>query len=274
MVHEMQQIRRDHERYWEEQATLLETAAQRNDQHQLYNLLHRAKAGPRQKSSLVKGSAGVVLTTEEDCIHRWKEHFSQLLSHPPVPEDISLTQEANTARATNPDCDIIPVSLNEVKAALKKLKNSKAPGICSITAEMLKTGGDILFLIPVFRSKRRPPQAGLMPSRSKIDHISAIRLLIEKVREFRKDRNLYIGSIDLKAAFDTVDHPSLWKILKTLGAPPKIISLFQLLYSDAESCVPINGKESEWFTINSGVRQDFLQPHQRSFRGDNQQKHS
>ena len=32
-------------------------------------------------------------------------------------------------------------------------------------------------------------------------------------------------------------------------------SLFQRLYGDAESCVRINGKESEWFPINSGVRQ-------------------
>ena len=84
-----------------------------------------------------------------------------------------------------------------------------------------------------------------MPNRSTTDHISVIRLLIEKVREFRKDRHLYIGFIDLKAAFNTVDHPSLWKILKTLGAPSKIISLFQQLYSNAESCVRVNGKDSE-----------------------------
>ena len=86
-------------------------------------------------------------------------------------------------------------------------------------------------------------------------HISAIRLMIEKAREFRKDRHLYIAFIDLKAAFDTVDHASLWNILKTLGVPPKLLSLFKKLYSNSESCVRSNGKDSDWFSINSGVRQ-------------------
>ncbi|KAI8518905.1 hypothetical protein Bbelb_021620 [Branchiostoma belcheri] len=105
------------------------------------------------------------------------------------------------------------------------------------------------------RSSRRPQQTGFMPNRSTIDHISALRLVIEKAREYRKDRHLYIAFVDLRAAFDTVDHASLWKILTTIGVSPKIIALFQLLYSDAESCVRVNDKNSDWFQINSGVRQ-------------------
>ena len=42
----------------------------------------------------------------------------------------------------DPDCSITPVTTAEVKAALAKLKNGKAPGICTITAEMLRAGGD------------------------------------------------------------------------------------------------------------------------------------
>ncbi|KAI8518875.1 hypothetical protein Bbelb_021320 [Branchiostoma belcheri] len=109
--------------------------------------------------------------------------------------------------------------------------------------------------LPAIRSRRRPQQAGFMPNRSTTDHISALRLAIEKAREFRRDRHLYIAFIDLRAAFDTVDHASLWKILKLIGAPRKTITLFQQMYNSAESCVRVNGKESEWFTINSGVRQ-------------------
>ncbi|KAI8513644.1 hypothetical protein Bbelb_079680 [Branchiostoma belcheri] len=48
---------------------------------------------------------------------------------------------------------------------------------------------------------------------------------------------------------------TLWKILKLIGAPRKTITLFQQMYNSAESCVRVNGKELEWFTINSGVRQ-------------------
>ena len=78
---------------------------------------------------------------------------------------------------------------------------------------------------------------------------------MEKAREFRKDQHLYIAFIDLKAAFDTVDHGSLWNILRHLGAPTKIITLFQQMYQGAESCVRVNGRDSEWFPIHSGVRQ-------------------
>ncbi|XP_042855592.1 uncharacterized protein LOC122242359 [Penaeus japonicus] len=170
-----------------------------------------------------------------------------------------LTQEVNSAIAPNPECDITPVSLTEVKEALIQLKNSKAPGLCSITAEMLKAGGDNLILWLQPSTQCGFPRDCLMTggeardAHSKPacahqvtnDHISALRLLIEKVRV--QNRHLFIGFIDLKAAFDTVDHLSLWNILKILGVPQKILSLFQRLYGDAENCVRINGKESEWF---------------------------
>ena len=63
--------------------------------------------------------------------------------------------------------------------------------------------------IPAMHHHRRPHQAGFMPGRSTTDHISAIRLLAEKAREFRKDRALFIAFIYLKAAFDSVDRDCL-----------------------------------------------------------------
>ena len=102
---------------------------------------------------------------------------------------------------------------------------------------------------------RRPHQAGFMPGRSTTDHISAIRLLAEKAREFRKDRALFIAFIDLKAAFDSVDRDCLWHILHSIGIPPKIVRVLERLYTDTSSCVRINNTLSDWFTISSGVRQ-------------------
>ena len=94
-----------------------------------------------------------------------------------------------------------------------------------------------------------------MPNRSTIDQISALRRIIDKTREFRKGRHLYIAFIDLKAAFDSVDRAWLWAILTCIGVPGKILRLFKKLYGDFQSCVCINRKLSEWFNINSGVRQ-------------------
>ena len=264
----------------------------------------------------IKDTNGNLLTTECETIDRWREHFHLLLNHPPVPPDPHLAEESNNNSIPNPACRVDPVTEAEVVAAMKKRRNSKAPGICGITAEMLKAGGATIVqwmtriinhiwvleelpedwtrgiilpfwkhkgerlqcanyrgitllsipgklftrvlltrALPAIRSRRRPQQAGFMPSRSTIDHISALRLTIEKAREFRKDRRLFIAFVDLKAAFDTVDHGSLWRILKILGAPEKITNLFQCLYGGAESCVRINSKESDNFAINSGVRQ-------------------
>ena len=101
----------------------------------------------------------------------------------------------------------------------------------------------------------RPHQAGVMPGRSTTDHISATRLLAEKAREFRKDRELFITFIDHKAAFDSVDRDCLWHILHSIGIPPKIVRVLEQLYTDTSSCVRINNTLSDWVTISSGDRQ-------------------
>jgi len=66
---------------------------------------------------------------------------------------------------------------------------------------------------------------------------------------------MYIAFIHLKSAFNSVDHASLWAILACISVPGKNLRLFKKLYGDYQSCVRINGKLSEWFNINSGVRQ-------------------
>ena len=42
--------------------------------------------------------------------------------------------------------------------------------------------------------------------------------------------------MDLKAAFDSVDRPALWLLLRSLGVPLKIVDLIQELYTDRQLC--------------------------------------
>ena len=64
---------------------------------------------------------------------RWKENFEQLLNHPPV------TVPNLPAGPREDDVQLCSVpSLAEVSAAVKRLRNGKASGLCGISAEMLK----------------------------------------------------------------------------------------------------------------------------------------
>ena len=49
-----------------------------------------------------------------------------------------------------------------------------------------------------------------------------------KAREFQK--NIYFCFIDYAKAFDCVDHNKLWKILKVMEIPDRLICLLRNLY--------------------------------------------
>ena len=68
-------------------------------------------------------------------------------------------------------------------------------------------------------------------------------------------KNSYRAFIDFRSAFDTVDRPSLWLILKAASLPTDIVSLFKEIYSNTESAVLVNGKLSSSFPMHNGVRQ-------------------
>jgi len=58
------------------------------------------------------------------------------LNHPPVPR-----QDLSESLADDQDQACSEPSRAEVHAAVQRLKNGKAPGLCGITAEMLKASG-------------------------------------------------------------------------------------------------------------------------------------
>src|SRR6218665_567415 len=99
---------------------------------------------------------------------------------------------------------------------------------------------------------RRKEQSGFTPYRATVDQISALNLILQGRREYQ--RPLWIAYVDLKAAFDSVDRPALWLLLRSLGIPLKIVDLIQELYTDTVSCVRLEGSLSQWFEIKSGVR--------------------
>ncbi|XP_069983198.1 LINE-1 retrotransposable element ORF2 protein isoform X3 [Penaeus vannamei] len=99
---------------------------------------------------------------------------------------------------------------------------------------------------------QRPEQPGFTPGKSTIDRICALRVIVERRREF--GRGLLAAYIDLKA-FNTVHRESLWEILRLRGIPTRIIGLIASLYTGTESAVKCGGGLSSFFPVSSGVRQ-------------------
>ena len=99
----------------------------------------------------------------------------------------------------------------------------------------------------------REEQAGFRKGRGCIDQIFTIRNIIEQCLEWNSP--LYINFIDFQKAFDSLHRDTLWNILQSYGVPGKLIALIKLFYHHFECSVVVDGNLSEWFPVESGVRQ-------------------
>ena len=114
--------------------------------------------------------------------HRWKNYFEQLLNHPPV----HCPDFPCNAQEDHHEC--LEPSESEVRSTVRQLKNGKAPGLCGITAEMLKASGNpgIQWLTGVIKQVW---QSGLIPS----DWKKGIILSIYKGKGSPKDCRNFRG---------------------------------------------------------------------------------
>ena len=64
--------------------------------------------------------------------------------------------------------------------------------------------------------------------------------------------------IDFEKAFDSVDHSTLWKILRHYGIPEKFIAIIQQLYYNSQIRVIHNGELTPSFSVKTGVRQSCI----------------
>ena len=99
-------------------------------------------------------------------------------------------------------------------------------------------------------------QAGFRKGRGTRDQIASIRWIMGKAREFQK--NIYFCFIEYAKAFDCVDHNKLWKILKEMGTPDRLICLLRNLFAGEESIVRTGHGTKDWFKIGKEVYQDYI----------------
>ncbi|KAJ8705403.1 hypothetical protein PYW07_011230 [Mythimna separata] len=95
-------------------------------------------------------------------------------------------------------------------------------------------------------------QAGFRRGFSTVDHIHCIEMIIDKYQEFK--RPLYIGFIDYRKAFDTLDHQSIWKSLESQNIEAKYLKVLQYLYKNCNSKIRLETTGPS-IPIRRGVRQ-------------------
>ena len=50
-------------------------------------------------------------------------------------------------------------------------------------------------------------------------------------------------------------NPLLWYKLRLLGVNGKLYNSIRALYADTTTCIRLNNVHSEWFNVNSGLKQ-------------------
>ena len=96
----------------------------------------------------IKDKQGKILTSTEEQLKRWVEHFSELLNRP-GPEDPPDIPPAETELSIN----CAKPSRHEIRKAIQALKNGKAAGIDSVPAEALKVDIGTSTALPTDYSK-------------------------------------------------------------------------------------------------------------------------
>lgn len=159
----------------------MEEAARIHDTRKLYRLLREANGKACLKGSdTLKESDGRVISDEDRMLERWKEHFDDLLNHPPpssFPDEV-MQAWSQLPHPRYSGVSEEPPTINEVSCAIRSLKGGRAAGEDSIPPEVIKAGGAAMErwmhrLICVVWEKERVPadwqKAVVLPMHKKGD---------------------------------------------------------------------------------------------------------
>lgn len=98
-----------------------------------------------------------------------------------------------------------------------------------------------------------PDQSGFMPNRNTALNLRRLNSVLARKRMIQEEA--VILSLDARMAFDLLEWPFLFAVLRRLGFGPKFCAWIELLYTKPLAQVAINGCLSETFPLNRGTRQ-------------------
>ena len=149
--------------------------------------------------------------------------------------------------------DALMISIYKNKGDRSVCGNSRGISLLSVAGKIMARTLLARLIKQISEDILPETQCGFRQNRSTSDMIFVARQVLEKSRE--QHRELYMAFIDLSKAFDSVDRPLLWEILRRSGCPPKFVRLVQLLHEGMQARVKVGSLESEPFDVTRGVRQ-------------------
>lgn len=99
-------------------------------------------------------------------------------------------------------------------------------------------------------------QNGFRRNRSTTDHISTLTSIIESRKLAKKPT--FVCFVDFRKAYDAINRTLLWRKLSNIGLKGKMFQSLRALYNNVNCSVRINGHLTDWFTVNSGLKQGCL----------------
>jgi hypothetical protein len=133
----------DEEHWRDQKCEKLESASVRGDMRTVYQTLNELTKGKptAATTSKVKNTSGEVIKDPVQRRQRWAEHFETLLNRPDPTELDHTLLNAPPVDVDN-SVSLETPSVEEVRAAIAKLKVRKAAGLDDVYAEALRAGGD------------------------------------------------------------------------------------------------------------------------------------
>ena len=96
-------------------------------------------------------------------------------------------------------------------------------------------------------------QYGFMPRKITTDALFALRVLIEKYREGRKELRCVIG--ELEKAYDKVPREDVWYCMRKSGLADKYVRIVHDMYDDSTPAVRCAVGVTEGFEVKVGLHQ-------------------
>ena len=132
-------VRQARNEEWIELGRSLEDDFQKN-QKRFWSRVRMFNENKADVAGKICDESGQLIVDDAGVRNRWKAYFSDLLQEDAqgqngnqVDREVQLDEEERA-----------PIAVEEVEVAISKLKNGKSPGICGISAEMLKAGRTVV----------------------------------------------------------------------------------------------------------------------------------